>query len=218
VHGNAVTGVKLSRAVKGRVRHSVVHHNGSHGISYAGRDASIFDNLVYANGCAGVGCGDYGISILGDSDSSNDGHRIVNNTVVGNLSGGLRLSDDGASSVSGKAFNNIIVMNPVGIKEQGGGVFTLDHNDVFANDEDDYQLSASTIGVGSISIYPEFVDPANADFRLSQIGAGQAVDSPCIDAGSATAAALGLDSRTAFTDGSPDVGVVDLGYHRSTVD
>jgi len=218
VHANAVTGVKFSKAIKGRVKHSVVHDNGSHGISYAGRDANLFNNLVYANGCAGVGCGDYGISILGDAGSSNDGHRIVNNTIFGNRSGGLRLSDDEASSVSGTALNNVIVANPVGIKEQGGGSFTLDYNDVFGNTEDDYQLSLSPIGASSISTYPEFVDPTNQDFRLSRVASGQTVNSPCIDAGSATAAALSLGGRTAFTDGTPDVGTVDLGYHGSIVD
>ena len=206
VHGNAVTGVKFSKAVSGRVRHSVIHNNGSHGISYSGSGANIFNNLVYSNGCAGPGCGDYGISILGVTGFSNDGHKVTNNTIYGNLSGGLRLSDDQASSVFGVAINNIIMGSPVGIKEQGGGSFTLDHNDVFFNTEDNYQLVASGIGANSISVYPEFVDPVINDFRLKRVGAGQTVNSPCIDAGSATAEVRGLGGRTAFTDNSPDVG------------
>ena len=64
-----------------------------------------------------------------------------------------------------------------------------------------------------MSAYPEFVNPAINDFRLSRVGAGQTVDSPCIDAGSTTAEALNLGGRTTFTDHSPDVGIVDLGYH-----
>ena len=79
--------------------------------------------------------------------------------------------------------------------------------------EDNYQLSGSGIGANSISVYPEFVNPAIKDFRLSRVGAGQAVNSPCIDAGSTTAEARDLGGRTAFTDNSPDVGIVDLGYH-----
>ena len=216
VHDNAVTGVKFSKAVKGRVRHSVVHNNGSHGISYSGRGANIFNNLVYSNGCT-VGCGDYGISILGDGDFSNAGHKITNNTIYGNLSGGLRLSDDQASSVFGIALNNIIMLNPVGIKEQGGGSFTLDYNNVFGNgsspQDDNYRLSGSGSGANSISANPEFVNPAIKDFRLSRVGAGQMFNSPCIDAGSGTAEASNLGGRTAFTDDSPDVGIVDLGYH-----
>jgi len=38
-------------------------------------------------------------------------------------------------------------------------------------------------------------------------------DSPCVDAGSMTAAAAGLDGRTTRIDGTPDSGDVDLGYH-----
>jgi hypothetical protein len=214
VHDNAVTGVKFSKSIKGRVQHSVVHNNGSHGISYSGERAAVFNNLVYSNGC--LGCGDYGISILGVNGFSNAKHKITNNTIYGNLSGGLRLSDDQASAVFGNALNNIIMANPVGIKEQGGGSFTLDYNDVFGNGSnpgDNYQLTASVIGANSMSAYPEFVNPANKDFRLSRVGAGQMVDSPCIDAGSAPAEALGLGGTTAFTDDSPDVGIVDLGYH-----
>jgi hypothetical protein len=67
--------------------------------------------------------------------------------------------------------------------------------------------------VNSISVYPEFVDPATKDFRLKRVGAGQMVDSPCIDAGSTTAEVSVIGGRTAFTDHSPDVGIVDLGYH-----
>src|SRR5690606_36495239 len=117
----------FSRAVKGTIRHSVVRGNGSHGISYAGRDGSIVNNLVYGNGCAG--CGDYGISILAISGFSNAGHRVVNNTILGNVSGGLRLGDDGSGAVFGTALNNVVVANPVGVKEQGSGSFVLDFND-----------------------------------------------------------------------------------------
>jgi len=194
--------------------HSVINNNGSHGISYSGKRAAIFDNLVYSNGCSG--CGDYGISILGVAGFNNAKHKVTNNTIYGNLSGGLRLSDDQASSVFGTAVNNIIMANPVGIKEQGGGSFTLDYNDVFANGsspKDNYQLLASVIGANSMSAYPEFVNPAINDFRLSRVGAGQTVNSPCIDAGSTTAEALNLGRRTTFTDNSPDAGIVDLGYH-----
>jgi hypothetical protein len=107
------------------------------------------------------------------------------------------------------------MLNPVGIKEQGGGTFTLDYNNVFGNGnpaQDNYQLSGSAIGANSISVNPQFVDPGK-DFRLKRIAAGQEVDSPCIDAGSTTAEAGNLGDRSAFTDGSPDVGIIDLGYH-----
>ena len=43
--------------------------------------------------------------------------------------------------------------------------------------------------------------------------AGQGADSPCIDAGVVTAAAVGLDERTTRTDGVVDTGLLDLGFH-----
>ena len=51
------------------------------------------------------------------------------------------------------------------------------------------------------------------NYYLSQIAAGQLVDSPCLDAGSITAAAAGLDTYTTRTDHIPDVDIVDMGYH-----
>jgi hypothetical protein len=48
---------------------------------------------------------------------------------------------------------------------------------------------------------------------LSHVAAGQGADSPAIDAGTSTASALGLDSRTTRTDRVTDTGAVDLGYH-----
>ena len=49
--------------------------------------------------------------------------------------------------------------------------------------------------------------------RLSQVDAGQADDSPCLDAGSDTAANLALDTLTTSSDEATDTGMVDMGYH-----
>jgi hypothetical protein len=51
------------------------------------------------------------------------------------------------------------------------------------------------------------------DYYLSQTAAGEALDSPCVDAGSDTAANLGLDELTTRTDQVEDAGMVDMGYH-----
>ena len=48
---------------------------------------------------------------------------------------------------------------------------------------------------------------------MSQTAAGQLGDSPCVDAGSASAADLGLDPFTTRTDQVTDAGTVDVGYH-----
>ncbi len=43
-------------------------------------------------------------------------------------------------------------------------------------------------GAGNIDLDPLFVSGPDGDYYLSQIAAGQAVDSPCVDAGSDLAA------------------------------
>ena len=90
-------------------------------------------------------------------------------------------------------------------------------------------------GAGNISADPCFIQPGywadagdpnivvepNAPnavwimggYHLSQIAAGQAVDSPCVDAGSDTAVNLGMDRLTTRTDKVGDEGIVDIGYH-----
>jgi len=67
-------------------------------------------------------------------------------------------------------------------------------------------------GEGNISDDPLFVTPLG-DYYLSCRAAGQAADSPCIDAGNGTAESLGLDKFTTRTDHVPDSGIVDMGYH-----
>jgi len=68
-------------------------------------------------------------------------------------------------------------------------------------------------GEGNISDDPLFVSGPLADYYLSCRAAGQDADSPCIDTGSGTAESLGLAGPTTRTDGVPDAGTVDMGYH-----
>jgi len=63
---------------------------------------------------------------------------------------------------------------------------------------------------GNINANPLFV---GSDYYLSYAEAGQAVDSPCVDAGSDLAVALGLDRFTTRSDGVADAGQVDMGLH-----
>jgi predicted outer membrane repeat protein len=63
---------------------------------------------------------------------------------------------------------------------------------------------------------PLFVNGPGGYNYLSQSATGdpdQSSDSPCVDTGSDTAANLGLDEKTTRTDGVPDTGTVDMGYH-----
>ena len=57
-----------------------------------------------------------------------------------------------------------------------------------------------------------------SDYLLSQISAGQLVDSPAVDAGSDLASVLGFEGYTTRTDSGPDEGIVDMGYHHPMFD
>ncbi len=68
-------------------------------------------------------------------------------------------------------------------------------------------------GTNIINADPLFVEGPLGDHYLAQTGAGDAVTSPAVDAGSRDVLAAGLDSATTRVDGVTDSGVVDLGYH-----
>ncbi|MHC4088921.1 MAG: right-handed parallel beta-helix repeat-containing protein [Planctomycetota bacterium] len=68
-------------------------------------------------------------------------------------------------------------------------------------------------GDGNIDADPLFVPGPVGCLYLSQTAAGQAADSPCLDAGSDTAANMDLDTMTTRSDESVDAGIVDMGYH-----
>ncbi len=73
--------------------------------------------------------------------------------------------------------------------------------------EDD---ASYTWGPGMISADPLFVNGPQGGYYLGQEAAGQPVDSPCVDAGDpATEVPLGVTR----TDGYPDTGTIDIGYH-----
>ena len=63
---------------------------------------------------------------------------------------------------------------------------------------------------GNINADPLFVESHHS---LSQGAAGQDVNSPCVDAGSGSVIALGLEEFTTRSDGVPDAGQVDIGLH-----
>ncbi|MGC9366444.1 MAG: hypothetical protein ACP5FK_05315 [bacterium] len=68
-------------------------------------------------------------------------------------------------------------------------------------------------GTGIIDYDPLFATGPNGEFYLSQTQAGQSGQSPCVDSGSNTSSAVGLENLTTRTDHQVDIGQVDLGYH-----
>ena len=68
-------------------------------------------------------------------------------------------------------------------------------------------------GTGNLALDPVFVNGPLGGYYLSQVAAGQALDSPCVDAGSDLAVNLGMGELTTRTDHVGDTGTVDMGYH-----
>jgi hypothetical protein len=65
-------------------------------------------------------------------------------------------------------------------------------------------------GTGNIDADPLFVTGPAGDYYLSQIAAGQSQQSPCVNAGDPASPMIDGTTRT---DGVPDEGIVDMGYH-----
>jgi hypothetical protein len=182
------------------------HANAGPGIFSRQPACIIKNNLAYNNGANGIGV---------------EGNNVVveNNTVYNNTDSGLILNG---------AYTGVIIENNI---LASNGLFGIsDMNDTnepaesfnlfFANVSGPCQnLDAPkcTDGVNGdiVGFDPLFVNAAADDFHLSQIAAGQGLDSPAVDAGSDTAINLGLDTFTTRTDEVPDSGTVDMGYHYS---
>ncbi|UCF42359.1 MAG: hypothetical protein JSV99_07055 [Planctomycetota bacterium] len=111
-------------------------------------------------------------------------------------------------------------------EEDPGGNAVVTESLFYNNPDGDYYDSGThsaytgpseigSIPDGNNNIYgdPLFVSDGLGDYYLSQIAAGQLMDSPAVDAGSVLAVDLGLDDFTTRTDGVGDANEVDLGYH-----
>ncbi len=177
------------------------------GISVRQSDATIHNCLI-ANNETGTGgyspvLGARGAGIYADADTS---LAVYGSTVAGNASGSGEnpqtggIHHDAATNASFVVRDAIVFDNVAGQISAGG---TVTYSDV----------DGGADGVGNIDADPMFVPGPWGCFYLSQIESGQAVDSPCVDAGSDLAANLGLNGRTTRTDEVTDAGIVDMGYH-----
>ena len=171
---------------------------------------TIVDNI--ADGGGGIGCG--GAEWIVDSSPDISNNLIARNRADGD-GGGVHAYSyyDGTPHLS----NNTIVGNSAG--DDGGGIYG--HNVsppiidciIWDNGDDLYDCSATYCciedtddGEGNIHAAPMFVLGPLGDYYLDP-------NSACIDAGSRSAEDAGLSGMTTQTDGTPDVGSVDMGFH-----
>jgi predicted outer membrane repeat protein len=104
------------------------------------------------------------------------------------------------------------------LAEISDGILWDGGNEVFVADGSAVLITYSIVGGGFLgsgnsSEDPRFVPGPWGCHYLSQIASGGMEDSPGVDTGDSTAAAVGLSERTTRRDEAGDDGLVDLGYH-----
>ena len=176
----------------------VANYANTEGGGMANCDGPITNCLIAGNRADGV----YGGGLY-DCDGA-----ISNCTISGNYAG---VAAGGLEHCSGIIVNSII-----------WGKYT-DHAEYGQELEECVAPSYCCVrgwtgeGEGNISDDPRFAFGPLGDCYLSCRASGQTVDSPCIDVGSNSAEFLNLAHLTTRTDGFPDTGVVDIGYHYPSV-
>ncbi len=191
--------------------------------SDSGSSPKITDNIILGNQAHAGGGG----VALHEAESV----TIERNMISGNHSGGA-----GGGIFSHACSSGLVIKNNTfegNHADNGGGIACQSNSDptvidsilwgdspdeIYVDGTSSIDITYSCIeggysGTGNISDDPLFVTGPDGDYYLSQTAAGEGADSPCVDAGSDTAANLGLDNRTTRTDCVPDTGTVDMGYH-----
>jgi parallel beta-helix repeat protein len=144
-----------------------------------------------------------GVYCTGYSDAT-----ITNCTIVGNTAiddgGGIYCVENSAPVIT----NSILwgdAPNEIGTSIGGSPVVT--YSDV----------QGGWMGTGVLVADPLFVSGPLGDYYLSQVSAGQAQDSPCVDEGDPATDSWGWSSLTTGTDQEFDTGTVDMGYHYAQI-
>ncbi|MBN1592986.1 MAG: right-handed parallel beta-helix repeat-containing protein [Candidatus Coatesbacteria bacterium] len=178
------------------------------GIFCFGCSPYILNNIIYSNE---VGYQGGGIHL--DESAPNLFNNLITRNYAKNSGGGLFVRHD-TSNIA----NNTISYNE---SNGAGGIRFYSNNSsqitdciIWGNGDDLAGYCSATYccigedypGEGNIQFDPLFVIGPLGEYYLHP-------DSPCIDAGSRSAIDAGLSDRTTQTDGTPDSGTVDLGYH-----
>src|SRR5579862_6746377 len=231
IDGVVIVGAGIGIYVKSRSEQAVISNTNISNCSDTGiyvQDSTLvtlFNNLVYNNG-------KYGILIAGNIvGGGSRGARVINNTVYGNHSRGIFFAGARVGSPDGLVINNIVQGHDVaGIEVNGmsqpgylcGGNVSSDR---LFHGPCDGRHSCTPVDVTDVQADALFINPAGPDgilggpgyadddFHLSQRVAGQAVNSPAVNAGSDLVSHLNLAHATTRIDGRRDRAIVDAGYH-----
>jgi len=186
------------------------------GIALSGDVSSIITNNIIRKNWASASGG--GIFCSASSPT------IMNNLIAGNGDGGGIFCD---SSSTPLIASNTIAFNQIGAGiECDGSVPTVVNSIVWGNASGEIigspavtysDIQDGYTGTGNINEDPLFVKGPLGTYYLSQIAAGQASESPCVDAGTGVMTGPpylpGQLAGTTRTDIVPDSGTIDMGYH-----
>jgi predicted outer membrane repeat protein len=210
-------GIYCSTAVLD-VRDCVVTGNSSTGdgggiCARESSEMTLTNCLIAGNTGGGKGGGIFcGVSKITISNTTLEGNS------ASNFGGGIMLSWGSQGPISDSILwgNSAAQGGQIALKATAEpSTLWVSYCDVQGGQSGAYVEAGCTLGWGdgNINSDPLFVTGPSGDHYLSQTASGQAFDSPCVDTGSDTAANLGLDEYTTRTDGTPDAGQVDMGYH-----
>jgi hypothetical protein len=161
---------------------------------YYSAQATIHNCLINNNtalGYEGMGGGIY---------SDTYGLTVTNCTIANNST-----TNNGSGVCGFATIKDSVIWSNTGINQIAGSP-NITYSDI----------QGGFAGTGNINADPCFVTGPLGDYCLSQTNAGQATNSPCINAGSDTAENLNMNSLTTRTDMMSDAGIVDMGYHYPT--
>jgi parallel beta-helix repeat protein len=225
------------------VRNNVCFSNQRRGIQVSNaHDVRIVNNLAYANGGGGIQVGGRCAGAIPGNATAEQIERcrnelagskralLQNNTTYANAVNGILVgSGEGVSSHATVLYNVMQADGENGL-QVGDNTRRAVHLEGFRADYNVNHLFRYGAGLArplnDRGDDPRFVDPAGPDgvlggnsfrdddFYLSQQAAGQAPpDSPAVDWGDVSAAEAGMAGRSTRSDGAPDSGPVDAGYH-----
>lgn len=179
------------------------------GLCAVGSAVTLCDSVVANNKCNGSNN-----TRLGGGIYQSGGLCILRNCLVaGNFS--QAGSGDGicvAGSATTRVENCTVAYNGGQGINRTAGLVSVTNSIIWGNGDD--VVGTMTLGTANIED-GDGVGSAggmSADPRFER-GFYLAPDSPCVGAGGATAAELGLAGKTTRVDGDADTGAVDLGYH-----
>jgi parallel beta-helix repeat protein len=235
VTGASDDGIQLQNQSDGAViRNNVLFANGKRGLNVLNSDdVRIANNLAYGNGTGGIQIGSGSRTAEQCASSGTRRALIEFNTAYRNTFNGIQIGTGACPSTGAMVRYNVTGENGKRGIEVGSDATRAQE---LIGYQSAYNLVADRYGTGvprgtgdlliDLAIEPLYLDPTaivtsgdwrlNRNFRLAQLATGSARQSRAVDRSDVTALQAGMSTRSTRSDGQPDGGMADLGYHYPT--